>query len=154
VIVHAHLTDLTKGFLLGKTSLYEKTLCTLDDLACLQLLGEARYLLFLLNQVFESTFPSLSQLADSPEEEYNRDAFICSTSKGVTYTVHGILTFISRSIGLCLQSLHHRFRDWTKPSTTSLLLGSLADLPRSKSELMAENALLRKPLIVLRRHVK
>jgi len=107
-----------------------------------------------LNQVFESTFPFLSQLADSPEEEYNPDAFICSTSKGVTYTVHGILTFISRSIGLCLQSLHHRFRDWTKPSTTSLLLGSLADLPRSKSELMAENALLRKPLIVLRRHVK
>src|SRR5215472_12292219 len=35
-----------------------------------------------LNQVFESTFPCLSQLADSPEEEYNRDAFICSTSKG------------------------------------------------------------------------
>jgi hypothetical protein len=91
-----------------------------------------------LNQVFESTFPCLSQFADSPEEEYNRDAFICSTSKGVTYTVHGILTFISRSIGLCLQSLHHRFRDWTKPSVTSLLLGSLADLARSKSELMAE----------------
>jgi putative transposase len=107
-----------------------------------------------LNQVFESTFPFLSQLADSPEEEYNRDAFICSTSKGVTYTVHGILTFISRSISLCLQSLHHRFRDWTKPSTTSLLLGSLADFPRSKSELMAENALLRQQLIVLRRHVK
>src|SRR5215472_4892937 len=74
--------------------------------------------------------------------------------KGVTYTVHGILTFISRSIGLCLQSLHHCFRDWTKPSATSLLLGSLADLPRSKSELMAENALLRQQLIVLRRHVK
>jgi putative transposase len=107
-----------------------------------------------LNQVFESTFPCLSQFADSPEEEYNRDAFICSTSKGVTYTVHGILTFISRSIGLCLQSLHHRFKDWTKPSTTSLLLGSLTDLPRSKSELMTENALLRQQLIVLRRHVK
>jgi hypothetical protein len=107
-----------------------------------------------LNQVFESSFPCLSQFADSPEEEYNRDAFICSTSKGVTYTVHGILTFISRSIGFCLQSLHHRFRDWTQPSATSLLLGSLADLPRSKSELMAENALLRQQLIVLRRHVK
>jgi pimeloyl-ACP methyl ester carboxylesterase len=29
-----------------------------------------------LNQAFESTFPCLSLLADSPEEEYNRNAFI------------------------------------------------------------------------------
>jgi hypothetical protein len=36
-----------------------------------------------LNQAFKSTFPSLSQLADSPEEEYNRNVFICSSSKGV-----------------------------------------------------------------------
>ena len=34
-----------------------------------------------LNQVFESTFPFLLQLADSPEEEYNRDAFTCSSSQ-------------------------------------------------------------------------
>jgi putative transposase len=68
--------------------------------------------------------------------------------------VHGILTFIKRLTGLCLQSLHHRFVAWTKPDTTSLLLGTLTDLARSKSELMAENALLRKPLIILRRQVK
>jgi hypothetical protein len=29
-----------------------------------------------LNQACESTFPCLSQLADSPEEEYHRNAFI------------------------------------------------------------------------------
>jgi hypothetical protein len=68
--------------------------------------------------------------------------------------MHGILTFITRMTSLCLQSLQHRFVDWTKQSTTSLVLGTLTDLPRSKSELVAENALLRKPLIVLRRQVK
>src|SRR5947209_18719094 len=54
----------------------------------------------------------------------------------------------------CLQSLHHRFIDWTKPSTTSLLLGTVTDLARSKSELVAEKALLRQQLIILRRQVK
>jgi putative transposase len=56
--------------------------------------------------------------------------------------------------GLCLQSLHHCFVTWTKPDTTSLLLGTLTDLSRSKSELVAENALLRQQLIILRRQVK
>src|SRR2546421_9051433 len=74
--------------------------------------------------------------------------------KGVTYTVHRILTFITRLISFCLQSLHHRFVDWTKPDTTSLLLGTLTDLARSKSELVAENALLRQQLIIIRRQVK
>ncbi len=68
--------------------------------------------------------------------------------------MHGILTFIKRMTSPCLQSLQHRFVDWTKPSTPSLVLGTLTDLTRSKSELMAENALLRQQLIVLRRHVK
>jgi len=68
--------------------------------------------------------------------------------------VHKILTFIKRLTDFCLQSLHHRFVAWTKPDTTSLLLGTLTDLARSKSELVAENALLRQQLIVLRRQVK
>ena len=34
------------------------------------------------------------------------------------------------------------------------MVGTLTDLAKSKSELVAENALLRKPLIILRRHVK
>jgi hypothetical protein len=33
-------------------------------------------------------------------------------------------------------------------------LGTVADLARSKSELVAENALLRQQLLILRRHVK
>jgi putative transposase len=55
---------------------------------------------------------------------------------------------------LCLQSLHHRFVDWTKPDTTSLIFGTVTDLARSRSELVAENALLRQQLIILRRQVK
>ena len=43
---------------------------------------------------------------------------------------------------------------WIKPSTTSLAVGALADMTRSRSELVAENALLRQQLIVLRRQVK
>jgi len=68
--------------------------------------------------------------------------------------VPGILTFFKRLAGYGFQSLHHRFVAWTKPDTTSLLLATLTDLARSKSELVAENALLRQQLIILRRQVK
>jgi putative transposase len=69
-------------------------------------------------------------------------------------TVQRILTFVTRLTRFCLRSLHHRFVAWTKPNTTLLLLGTLTDLARSKSELVAENALLRQQLIILRRQVK
>jgi len=68
--------------------------------------------------------------------------------------VHGILTCFKRLVGHGFQSLHHHFIAWTKPDTSSLLLGTLTDLARSKSELAAENALLRQQLIILRRQVK
>src|SRR6266487_4919329 len=55
---------------------------------------------------------------------------------------------------MCFQSLHHRFVAWTKPSNTSLMLGTVTDFARSKSELVAENALLRQQLIILHRQVK
>jgi len=54
---------------------------------------------------------------------------------------------------MCLQSIQHHFVDWTKPATTSLRLGTVADLARNKSELVAENALLRQ-LMILSRQVK
>ncbi len=68
--------------------------------------------------------------------------------------MHEILTFITRLRSFCLQSLHHRFVDWTKPSTTALIVGTVTDLARTRSELVAENALLRQQLIILRRQVK
>ena len=53
-----------------------------------------------------------------------------------------------------MKELHARFVHWTKPLTSSLLLGTLVDLGRSKSELIAENVLLRQQLIMLKRQVK
>src|SRR5437016_2662388 len=92
--------------------------------------------------------------ADSPEEEYNRKHASAHLYKGEMDTVQKILTFVTCLTRLCLRSLHHRFVTWTKPDTTSLLLGTLIDLSRSKSELVAENALLPQQLIILRRQVK
>jgi hypothetical protein len=54
--------------------------------------------------------------------------------------VQRIFTIVTWVTRLCLRSLHHCFVAWTKPDTTSLMLGTLTDLVRSKSELVAENA--------------
>jgi putative transposase len=66
----------------------------------------------------------------------------------------GIFTTLQRRKDSCLEALTSRFARWTKPLRTSLPLYTLTDLGRSKSELLAENALLRQQLIVLRRQVK
>jgi hypothetical protein len=68
-------------------------------------------------------------------------------------TVQRIVTFVTCLTRLCLRSLHHRYVTWTKPDTTSLLLGTLIDQARSKSQLLAENTLLRQQLIILSRPV-
>ena len=66
----------------------------------------------------------------------------------------GMLTHLRRLKDSCWDALSSRFTRWTKPLGTSLPLGTLTDLGRSKSELIAENALLRQQLIMLRRQVK
>ena len=66
----------------------------------------------------------------------------------------GIVTHLWRLKNSCLDALSSRITHWTKPLGTSLPLATLTDLGRSKSELIAEHALLRKPLIVLKRQVK
>ena len=53
-----------------------------------------------------------------------------------------------------VKELRARCVHWTKPLTSSLPLGTIADLGRSKSELIAENALLRQQLIMLKHQVK
>ena len=65
-----------------------------------------------------------------------------------------VLIRLRRSISSCFHSLQPLILKWTKPSHTSLLLGTVMDLARGKSELVAENALLRQQLIVLRRQIK
>ena len=59
-----------------------------------------------------------------------------------------------RFVGTSVNVFRTRFVHWTKPLTLSLPFGTLADLAKSKSELMAENALLRQQLIILQRQVK
>ena len=53
-----------------------------------------------------------------------------------------------------LASLRRRVLAATRPATAAPIAGVLADLPRSKPELLAENALLRQQLLVLRRSGK
>lgn len=50
--------------------------------------------------------------------------------------------------------LHQQLRAATKPAATRLIVGTLADLGRSKSDLLLENALLRQQLLILQRSVK
>jgi len=61
---------------------------------------------------------------------------------------------LKRLVKTYVSVLRTRCVYWTKPLTSSLPLGILADLARSKAELMAENALLRQQLIILKRQVK
>lgn len=51
-------------------------------------------------------------------------------------------------------ALRRHFATATRPVGATLLAGALADATRSRSALVAENALLRQQLIVLRRSVK
>jgi hypothetical protein len=66
----------------------------------------------------------------------------------------GVFTPLQWLLDGCLHALSSRLTRWTKPLMASLPLATLADLGRSKSELVAENALLRQQLIILKRQVK
>ena len=66
----------------------------------------------------------------------------------------GVVTPLLRLLDGCRHTLSACLIHWTKPLTSSLPLQILADLGRSNSELIAENALLRQQLIILRRQVK
>jgi putative transposase len=61
---------------------------------------------------------------------------------------------IKHLLSRCTQSIRQRLFCWTDPSRSSFLLSTVADLARSKSELVAENALLRQQFIILHRQVK
>jgi hypothetical protein len=65
-----------------------------------------------------------------------------------------MLIHMRRLIFSCFHLLQRLILKWTKPLHTSLLLGTVMDLTRGKPELVAENALLRHQLIILRRQIK
>ena len=65
-----------------------------------------------------------------------------------------LLHRLTRTGRTALQALRRRLLAATTPSTAALIEGTLADLVRSKPELVAENALLRQQLLILRRSVQ
>ena len=65
-----------------------------------------------------------------------------------------IFPSIKQRVCFRLHALQECVWRWIKPLTTSLVPGTFADLTRSKAELLAENALLRHQLIILRRQIK
>ncbi|HEX6478693.1 MAG TPA: helix-turn-helix domain-containing protein [Ktedonobacteraceae bacterium] len=68
--------------------------------------------------------------------------------------VFRVFLCMKRQVFFSFHTLQVCFLAWIKPSPTSLLLGTLTDLTRGKAELLAENALLRHQLIILRRQIK
>ena len=71
----------------------------------------------------------------------------------VPFVLH-ILSSLKQQACFRFHTLQERVSRWIKPPTTLLVLGMFADLTKSKSELLTENALLRQQLIILRRQVK
>jgi putative transposase len=69
-------------------------------------------------------------------------------------SVSCVLTHIKPLVSSCFHFFQRGLLRWTKPSHTPLLLGAVMDLARGKAELIAENALLRQQLIILRRQIK
>jgi len=65
-----------------------------------------------------------------------------------------IVECLRRRGALCAEDLVRRCARWTRPLSPGLLRGALGDATRSNAQLIAENALLRQQLIVLRRQVK
>ncbi len=65
-----------------------------------------------------------------------------------------LFSSIKQCICFHLHALQERVLRWMKPLTTSLVLGTFADLTRGKAELLAENALPRHQLLILHRQVK
>lgn len=53
-----------------------------------------------------------------------------------------------------LQRVEQRLKRWSQPTNSSLLLGTIIDMTRSKSELIVENAFMRQYLIILSRQTK
>jgi hypothetical protein len=68
--------------------------------------------------------------------------------------VFPVLIPTKQRLALRFHALYDGIVRGMKPRSTSLLLGTIADLARGKSQLLVENALLRQQLIILRRQVK
>ena len=86
----------------------------------------------------------------------NTLTFLVNThlGKGAIELVRHILNSLISLVTSGFHQLHSVMMHWTKPLSTPLMLGTVTDLFRSKSQLVAENALVRQQLLILRRQVK
>src|SRR4051794_39302797 len=73
---------------------------------------------------------------------------------GVRTMLSQFFASVSRVVRSGLKLLKWKINAWTKPNTAALAISALADITRTKPELIAENAFLRQQLIVLQRSVK
>jgi hypothetical protein len=62
--------------------------------------------------------------------------------------------YVGRVVHTGLKLIEQTVKTWTKPNTATVVINALADMTRTKPELIAENALLRQQLIVLHLSVK
>jgi putative transposase len=93
--------------------------------------------------------------------EYNQRDPLCAYALTMHYFhkeevpfVRCVFPSINQHVCFRLHTLQEYGLRWIKPLTTSLVPGTIADLTRGKAELLAENALLRHQLIILRRQIK
>jgi len=63
-------------------------------------------------------------------------------------------SLIHQCVDAPYQAANRHLRQWTRPDNHTLLLNVVADLARSKAELVLENAFLHQQLITLQRQVK
>ena len=50
--------------------------------------------------------------------------------------------------------LKERIKYWTNPASSVLIISTLLDMTRNRTDLVIENALLRQQLIILKRQLK
>ena len=74
--------------------------------------------------------------------------------EGAKRAVTALLILLKRRFQRSFSRVQQRLLQWTRPTSRSLFVGTLNDLTRTRAELIAENALLRQQLIILRRQVK
>jgi putative transposase len=62
--------------------------------------------------------------------------------------------WLARPFGHVFHQVETWLKGWIQPNSDSLLLGTAGDLRQSRGELIAENAFLRQPVIVLKRQTR
>ena len=74
--------------------------------------------------------------------------------EGANIVVAALLILLNRRFQRSFSRVQQHLLQWTRPTSRSLLTGTLTDLALTKAEFIAENALPRQQLIILSRQVK